>query len=354
MELVGCAKRFGETSVLRDVSFGLRKGESLSLLGPSGCGKTTTLRLIAGFLTPDAGDVFIRGGNVTHVPAHLRNVGMVFQNYALWPHMTVFENVAFGLRLRKLTPRTVETRATAALTQVQLNRLRDRYPTQLSGGEQQRVALARALAIDPSVLLLDEPLSNLDRKLREEMRVELKALQQDLKLTSLYVTHDQEEALSMSDRIVVMNNGEIQQIGTPRDIYERPVNKFVAGFVGHANFLEGVVLSLNGDRAVVRLPSGQTLHALGHGHVAAGSSVMAMIRPERIRITTAPPLRTAADVLTGQLRQIVYEGATLRYIFSLSGRPNEMLFAHGVPDQPPPGLGDDIYAEVLQATVILG
>jgi spermidine/putrescine ABC transporter ATP-binding subunit len=352
VEVANCTKRYRETTVLRGVSFEVGRGELLSILGPSGCGKTTTLRIIAGFVPPDGGDVFIRGKNVTRLPAHLRNIGMVFQNYALWPHMTVFENVAFGLRLRKMRADAIDRQVTASLSRVRLEGKARRYPTQLSGGEQQRVALARALAIDPDVLLLDEPLSNLDRQLREEMRVELKTLQRTLGLTSLYVTHDQEEALSVSDRIVVMGKGEIQQIGTPQEIYEHPANRFVAGFIGYTNFLECVVVSVKGKDAVVRLLSGATLGARSPDHIAVGARAMVMIRPEQIRLSAHPPESATGQILTGRLQQIIYEGASLRHAFHLTGREEELLFAHGAPDQPHPQPGDLVYVEVQRASLI--
>lgn len=345
-------KHFGETSVLRSVSFDVKKGEALSILGPSGCGKTTTLRIIAGLVAPDAGDVFIRETVVTDLPTHRRNVGMVFQNYALWPHMTVFENVAFGLRLRKLSARSVEQRAGAELNRVGLGRMQARYPRQLSGGEQQRVALARALALDPDVLLLDEPLSNLDRKLREEMRLELQSLQQSLGLTSIYVTHDQAEALSMSDRIVVMNGGEVQQIGTPRDVYERPTNTFVAGFIGYSNFLSGTVIGHDGGDAVVQFASGARIKA--RTMIGAAGGAVVMIRPEKIRISARAPQPEGCGVLTGRLRQIIYEGSTLRYVVVLDAAEGALLFAQGGIDPSPPEQGAMIYAEIQDAAMVSG
>jgi len=234
-------KRYGDFFAVKDVSLSVADGEFLVLLGPSGCGKTTTLRMVAGFIEPTAGEVKLGGSNVTLLPPWKRNAGMVFQSYALFPHLTVAQNVAFGLEMRKLPKVEVDKRVEEALALVRLAGFGARLPRQLSGGQQQRVALARALAIRPDVLLLDEPLSNLDAKLRQEVRVEIRELQKQLGLTTVMVTHDQEEALTMADRLVVMNEGAVHQVGTQRDLYERPADRFVAGFVGRSTFLDGTV-----------------------------------------------------------------------------------------------------------------
>ncbi|HSF49068.1 MAG TPA: ABC transporter ATP-binding protein, partial [Burkholderiales bacterium] len=239
MKLAGIGKSYGEQWVVRDVNLYIGRGEFFTFLGPSGCGKTTLLRIIAGFVFPDEGSVYLDGQPVNHVPPWQRNVGLVFQNYALWPHMTVFANVAFGLRERKVARSEIERRVMAALQQVDLQGTENRRPSQLSGGQQQRVALARTLVIQPRLLLLDEPLSNLDAKLRIDMRIELLKLQRDLGLTTIYVTHDQEEALALSTHIAVMNSGRIEQEGSPRQIYEQPASEFVAAFVGKSNLLSG-------------------------------------------------------------------------------------------------------------------
>jgi len=239
------SKRYGETSVVKDLSLDIPQGEFLVLLGPSGCGKTTTLRMVAGFIEPSGGSITLDGRDVTTLPPWKRNTGLVFQSYALFPHLTVDENVAFGLEMRKVPAQEMRERVCEALRLVRLDGFGDRLPRQLSGGQQQRVALARALAFRPDVLLLDEPLSNLDAKLREEVRVEIRELQQKLGITTVMVTHDQDEALSMADRLVVMAHGEVQQVGSQRDLYERPAGRFVASFVGRSNFLEG---SLTGPR----------------------------------------------------------------------------------------------------------
>src|ERR671931_1463547 len=258
-------KEFGDQRALDDVTFEVREGELFTLLGPSGCGKSTTLMSIAGFQVPEegriavGGDVFFDAARRLSVPAERRNLGIVFQSYAVWPHMTVFQNLAFPLKVRKTKRSAVRPRVLEVLELVEMAQYVDRYPHQLSGGQQQRVALARALVYSPSVLLLDEPFSNLDAKLRERARAWVKELQQNLGLTTIFVTHDQDEALSMSDRVVVMDHGRIQQIGTPEDVYRRPVNRFVAEFVGRVNLIDGVVASANGSDVMLDVP-GSSLH----------------------------------------------------------------------------------------------
>src|SRR6266851_1644245 len=241
VRLEAVTKRFGDHVAVKKFSLSIAQGEFLVLLGPSGCGKTTTLRMIAGFVEPSGGRIFFGNRDVTDLPPYHRNTGLVFQGYALFPHLSVFENVAFGLRMRNLDRAVIEKRTQAALRLVRLDTLAERMPRQLSGGQQQRVALARALVIEPEILLLDEPLSNLDAKLREEVRVEIRQLQRRLGLTTVMVTHDQEEALTMADRLVVMNNGEIKQIGTQRELYNAPANQFVASFIGRTNFFAGAM-----------------------------------------------------------------------------------------------------------------
>jgi spermidine/putrescine ABC transporter ATP-binding subunit len=274
--LDGVTKRFaGGVTAVDAVTLEVEPGEFFSLLGPSGCGKTTTLRMIAGFELPDEGAIRVAGRNITHVPVHRRDMGMVFQSYALLPHRTVAENVAFGLRMRRVARAEIAERVEAALAQVKLTGLEDRRPTQLSGGQQQRVALARAIVIRPAVLLCDEPLGALDRKLRQAMQVELKQLQRALGVTLVFVTHDQEEALAMSDRIGVMNAGRLEQVGTPAEIYDRPRTRFVAEFIGEINLIDG---SLRDDRFT--LADGRAIPAPAG---APGASTFAL-RPERARL----------------------------------------------------------------------
>jgi spermidine/putrescine transport system ATP-binding protein len=281
LEVDGLVKRFGTTLAVDTVSFSLAPGEFYSLLGPSGCGKTTTLRLVAGFELPEAGTIRIRGLDVTRRPAHHRNVNTVFQHYALFPHLSVEDNVEYGLRQQRLPREEMRRRLEDALDVVRLRELRDRYPRQLSGGQQQRVALARALVNEPAVLLLDEPLAALDLKLRKAMQGELKKLQERVAVTFLYVTHDQEEALTLSDRIAVMNGGKILQEGTPQEIYERPASRFVADFIGQTNFFEGRVED-TGAVTVVLETGGLILRCAPAAWVTTGMHVAVSVRPEKI------------------------------------------------------------------------
>lgn len=320
----GISKAFGGVTAVDDVSFEVRRGEFLTLLGPSGCGKTTTLNMIAGFAAPSAGSIAIRDRPVTDLAAYERDTGMVFQSYALFPHMTVFENVAYGLRMRRTDAAEIKERVATMLERVQLVGLDDRYPRQLSGGQQQRVALARAMVLRPAVLLLDEPLSNLDLKLREAMRFELKSLQRDLGITSVYVTHDQDEALAMSDRIAVMNAGRIEQMGTPDEIYDAPASLFVATFIGATNLFHGSVRASEGDRVTVELdPGGQILNARATEPMPVGASVTLSIRPEKCRLSSDGsagdnPLRATVD-------EVIVLGPDLQYRLELEdGQPFEV------------------------------
>jgi spermidine/putrescine transport system ATP-binding protein len=277
-----------ELAAVDHVTMQIRNGEFFSMLGSSGCGKTTSLRMIAGFEWPTEGEVYIEGKPMGHTPPFERNVNTVFQSYALFHHMTVFQNVAFGLEMDHASKDEIAKRVGKALEMVQLTGMDRRRPRQLSGGQQQRVALARAIVKTPDVLLLDEPLGALDLKLRKEMQLELKALQQQLGITFIYVTHDQEEALTMSDRIAVMSKGHVRQMGTPVEIYERPSNRFVADFIGESNFLDGKVRSVKGGQAVVNIPVwDQELTGLVTGEVQAGDDVAVSIRPEKIRLVQA-------------------------------------------------------------------
>jgi putative spermidine/putrescine transport system ATP-binding protein len=305
LELEGLSKRYGDTWAVRDVDLRVEQGELVVLLGPSGCGKTTILRTIAGFVEATAGRVLLGGQDQSRLPPYRRNTGMVFQGYALFPHLSAAENVAFGLEMRRVPPAACRERVAEALRLVRLEGLGDRLPRQLSGGQQQRVALARALVIQPDVLLLDEPLSNLDAKLRQEVRVEIRLLQRRLGITTVMVTHDQEEALTMADRLVVMAHGQIQQVGTQRDLYERPRNRFVAGFVGRTNFFPGA-LEAGG---LFRTDGGLTIRC--GEPVAAGRRLLAL-RPERI--TIAPVLdATLPNRHGGTVEFVSYLGAVTEY-----------------------------------------
>ncbi|MBN9090232.1 MAG: ABC transporter ATP-binding protein [Reyranella sp.] len=302
LDIQNLVKRYGDFHAVKDVSLSVADGEFVVLLGPSGCGKTTTLRMVAGFIEPTAGQVRLGDGDVTLLPPWRRNTGMVFQSYALFPHLTVAQNVAFGLEMRKVPKADMEKRVEEALALVRLSGYGARLPRQLSGGQQQRVALARALAIRPDVLLLDEPLSNLDAKLRQEVRVEIRELQRQLGLTTVMVTHDQEEALTMADRLVVMNEGTVHQVGSQRDLYERPADRFVAGFVGRTTFLAGTVESAGRFR---------TEGGLGLA-VAGGTPGKAALslRPERIEIAPAP-LPGLDNDLPGTVEFVSYLGAQI-------------------------------------------
>jgi spermidine/putrescine transport system ATP-binding protein len=302
ISLVALRKRFGAIEAVAGVDLDIVTGEFFSLLGPSGCGKTTTLRMIGGFERPSGGRIKLRGIDVTDAPPERRPVNMVFQSYALFPHLSVRDNVAFGLRRRRVARPEVDARVAEALELVHLTGFGGRRPGQLSGGQQQRVALARALVNRPQVLLLDEPLGALDLKLRRMLQVELKRIQQEVGITFVYVTHDQEEALTLSDRIAVMNHGRIDQLGTPEELYERPRTRFVAGFIGTTNLLSGTIDLIDGDFAVVRLTSGERCRVAADG-LAVGSPVDLSIRPESIRLRAElseehgaiPPIRGTVD-----------------------------------------------------------
>ena len=338
VELINLSKRYGDTLAVDDVSLKIEEGEFFSLLGPSGCGKTTTLRMVAGFVRPSAGDVVIGGNAMTALPPERRGIGIVFQNYAIFPHMNVFDNIAFGLRMRKVSRSEIRRRVGAALDQVNLDGYERRYQRELSGGEQQRVALARVLVTEPRILLLDEPLSALDKKLREEMKYWIKELQQSLKITTIYVTHDQSEALTMSDRIAVMNEGRVVQIGSPEEIYEHPADRFVTSFIGESNILAARVVGLENDN--FRLAIGPfEVAAPRRDGVAEGQSVSLVVRPERVL------LAHEADQADVALRATVegksYQGSLVRYRLKLA----DQIFVAEVPnraDRPAPDVGAEI------------
>ncbi|HSE36239.1 MAG TPA: ABC transporter ATP-binding protein [Blastocatellia bacterium] len=302
VELQNVSRRFGDVTAVDQVSLSVLGGEFLTLLGPSGCGKTTLLRMIAGFELPDSGRVLLGDREVNQLPPHQRDVTTVFQHYALFPHLNVFANVAFGLERRHVTREEVRRRVGVALDMVRLKGLDDRRPSDLSGGQQQRVALARALVVEPRVLLLDEPLAALDLKLRKQMQLELKGLQRRLGISFIYVTHDQEEALTMSDRIVVMNAGRIEQVGRAEDIYERPQTEFVAGFIGVSNIIEGTVEAVTGELSIINVGNARVG---AHADTAkAGQRVRVLIRPEKISISSV----SAENSLSGRVDSAVYLG----------------------------------------------
>jgi len=316
LQLVDLTKQYAGHAVVDGVSLGIRKGEFVSILGPSGCGKTTTLRMIAGFITPDAGHIAIDGRNVETVPTHQRGAAMVFQNYALFPHMTVFDNVAFGLRMRKVGKDEVRQRVGQALDLVRLPHLADRHPKQLSGGQQQRVALARAVVLNPAVLLLDEPLSNLDAKLRKELRADFLDIHRASGITTLFVTHDLEEAFSLSDRVAVMNAGKVEQYGTPHEIFTRPATSFVADFVGHGNRLEGMAHA-TADGTVVDC-NGLSIRA-GFAATATPAPVRIVIPGHAVRVGTAP--LGGDNDFPATVERISFIGPRLLLRLILAGRP---------------------------------
>ncbi|MEG1676096.1 MAG: ABC transporter ATP-binding protein [Clostridia bacterium] len=320
LHLDGLCKDYGDGLVLHGLSLDIYAGEFLTLLGPSGCGKTTTLRIIAGLERPTAGHVFLEGVDVTELPPEKRHVNTVFQNYALFPHMNVFQNIAYGLKVLRVSKREQHERVMAALSLVRLSGYEKRLPTQLSGGQRQRVAIARAVVLQPKVLLLDEPLGALDLKLRQEMQHELKRLQQQLGITFVYITHDQEEALNMSSRIVIMRNGSIEQIGTPEDVYEHPQTLFAADFIGQSNLLRGNVKAIGENGELTLSVSGVELPALANEHYAPaiGDAAVLCLRPQRVRYGSTPqhgmPLR-------GVIRSKEYSGGMQHTHITLS---NEM------------------------------
>ena len=318
VELVGCTRDYGGIRAVAGLDLVVYEGELLSLLGPSGCGKTTTLNLIAGFVPPSTGRVRIDGQDVTDRPAHQRRLGVVFQSYALFPHLSVFENVAFGLRERRTPRAEIERRVRASLALVRLDTRAEHRPAQLSGGMQQRVALARALVYEPRVLLLDEPLAALDKKLREEMRSELREIQRSVGITTVFVTHDQSEALGLSDRIAVMHRGRIEQLGTPREIYERPATRFVAEFIGASSVLRGRATAA--DR--VTLTGGEAVRVLGVAGLRAGEAVELAIRPERIRLAGGE----GENVMDGRVTGVVYQGLQTELTVEIGGGQRLLVF----------------------------
>ncbi|HSM40419.1 MAG TPA: ABC transporter ATP-binding protein [Afifellaceae bacterium] len=307
----------GETLVVKDLNLDIARGEFLTLLGPSGSGKTTTLMMLAGFEVPTNGQIVLEGTPITNVPPHKRGIGMVFQNYALFPHMTVAENLAFPLKVRKLPGAEVEQKVKRALEMVELPGFGSRRPAQLSGGQQQRVAVARALVFDPKLVLMDEPLGALDKQLREQMQYEIKHIHESLGVTVVYVTHDQSEALTMSDRIAVFNDGVIQQLSTPALLYEKPENSFVAQFIGENNRLNGMIKSIDGDVCTVELDGGVTVKTKKVNVDEVGSRTTLSIRPERVELEPQPD--TTPVIVPGTIEELIYLGDHIRVRMSVAG-----------------------------------
>jgi len=319
VQLREVTKRHGATVAVDRLTLDIRKGEFFSILGPSGSGKTTTLRLLAGFEQPDAGEILIEGSPMRGVPPNHRPVNLVFQNYALFPHMTVAKNVAFGLEMKRLSPAEIAPRVTEALEMVRLAGKQDRLPSHLSGGEQQRVALARALINHPAVLLLDEPLGALDKQLRLEMEVELKALQERVGITFICVTHDQEEALTMSDRLAVLHHGRLLQVGTPEEIYTAPASAFVANFIGVSNSLSGRVQEIDGEKALVAVEGIGIIRSHAASGLRAGTAVLVTIRPERLHLSRDPGTDGYQNQMVVGIAKAIYSGNEMHYLLTLPG-----------------------------------
>ena len=319
LKLVGLSKRYGTAAAVNSLSLDVRSGEFVTLLGPSGSGKTTTLGMIAGFIDPDEGEVYLDGIRVTKAPPYRRGLGVVFQNYALFPLLTVFENLAFPLRVRRRPSADIRRRVTSALELVGLSLFADRMPRELSGGQQQRVALARALVYDPPVLLMDEPLGALDKKLRERLQLEIKQIQSRLGVTVIYVTHDQEEALVMSDRIVVMNQGRIEQVGVPSELYHQSANEFVADFIGQSNLLDGVVRGVSTSECVVAVNDKLQVKVAVEETWQPGNPGVVMVRPENIGVTSAPVV--SANQFQGVVEIVAFVGESTKYTVRVEGGP---------------------------------
>ena len=321
VELRDIVKRYGDFEAVHRTSLSIEDGSFITFLGPSGCGKTTTLRMIAGLEDITEGDIMVRGQRINDVPIHKRNLGIVFQNYALFPHKTVFDNVAFGLKYRNVKKDAAREQVKQALELVRLPHVAERYPAQLSGGQQQRIALARAIVIQPDVLLLDEPLSALDANLREEMRIELKRIQRELGITSIFVTHDQSEALAMSDRIVVMSDGHIEQTGTPEEVYNRPRSSFVADFLGNSNILDGRVAGRENGRFRMSLSWGGEILVEDEVTLDKGADARICVRAERLLLGRSHESDPDSTVFTAQVEAVDYQGQAARYFLRAGDQP---------------------------------
>ena len=328
VEFRGVAKDFGGTPAVETLNLNIEKGEFFSLLGPSGCGKSTTLRMLAGFISPSAGSIHVHDTDITRLPPEQRNIGIVFQNYAIFPHMNVFDNIAFGLVERGMERGEIRRKVEAALEQVGLGGYGARFERELSGGQKQRVALARVLVIEPEILLLDEPLSALDKKMREEMKFWIKNIQQSVGITTIYVTHDQSEALTMSDRMAVMDKGRILQIGSPVEIYENPKARFIAEFIGESNLLEGRLANADGDQGSFAIADTLIPARLSQRGIPQGAAVALLIRPEQIRLQPNAP--DEDPILRGTIQDETYQGALRRYRVRVGG---QLIFVE-VPNRP--------------------
>jgi spermidine/putrescine ABC transporter ATP-binding subunit len=345
LDAEGVGKSFGAVRALDDVSLSVRQGELLTILGPSGSGKTTLLRVIAGYEWPDTGAVRLHGADITALPAARRNIGMVFQNYALFPHMTVGRNVAFPLEMRRRPKSEISERVQAALRLVDLTGYQERLPRQLSGGQQQRVALARAIVFEPLLLLLDEPFGALDRKLREAMQLEVRRVQRRLGITTVFITHDQEEALILSDRVAIMNRGRIEQVGVPTEIYDRPGSAFVADFIGESNIFPGRVARSGSAASQLALDNGLALECAGTW--PEGSHIGAMIRPERLRAADGG----CANVFRGTVTETVFIGTAWKYTLRLAEGADMLIRLPAGHAAPLPGVGEDFAVHLAAADI---
>jgi putative spermidine/putrescine transport system ATP-binding protein len=325
LELLDISRSYGSVRAVADLSLQLAKGEFLSLLGPSGSGKTTTLMMIAGLLQPSAGEILLEGRPVTSLPPYKRNLGVVFQNYALFPHMTVAKNIAFPLTMRHAGSNEIAARVSKVLKLVGLPDHGGRYPKQLSGGQQQRVALARAMVFEPRILLMDEPLGALDKKLREQMQLEIKRLHREFGMSIIYVTHDQEEALVMSDRIAVFNHGRLEQVGTPSQLYERPMTRFVAEFIGESNIFAGIAAT-NADGFSIVTSAGVRLRAVATRPMPADAHVVVSVRPERITLQAGNPPAEAENAIGGCVVEVIYLGRSRKYVVRTAAGPEVVCY----------------------------
>lgn len=348
LEINNLSKKFGEFTAVENINLSVEKGEMIALLGGSGCGKTTILRMLAGFIEPYAGTISLGGNVINKIPAYKRNIGIFFQNYALFPHMTVFDNIAFSLKIKKLKKEQIHNKVADILKMVRLDGLEKRYPRELSGGQQQRVALARALVMEPAVLLLDEPLSNLDAKLRVEMQGEIKRIQRELDLTTIIVTHDQEEAISLADRVVIMNAGHIMQKGAPREVFHYPLKPFVAEFMGFSNFFNGTVKNVKNGLAEVEINSGKVIYSSHRSieEVSAGDELVVTIRPESILVS-----KDCQDgYQKGKITSQTYKGVVTQ--LDITDKAGLVLHANCY-DYEGPGEGEEIYYFFPEDKVII-